>query len=51
MATFLFYYRICIKYIIQFNSYYKKKNFYNNLELMFGENIHPDALFDYNWEQ
>ena len=51
MATFLFYYRICIKYIIQFNSYYKKRNFYNNLELMFGENIHPDALFDYNCEQ
>lgn len=51
MATFLFYYRICIKYIIQFNSYYKKRNFYNKLELMFGENIHPDALFDYNCEQ
>lgn len=51
MATFLYYYRICVNYIIQFNSYYKKRNFYNNLELMFGENNHPDALFDYNCEQ
>jgi len=47
IATFLFYYRICIKYMFEWNSYYKNMRI-NNL---FGENIHPDTLFDFNCEQ